>query len=282
MATKHYIIYADESDKKGRYFSNFFGGVLLKASDRQAISQALQDKKNDLGLKREVKWQYVDASCVDRYIEFIRTYFEFVETSRLKTRIMFTQNMMVPKNLESRHHDEQYFLLYYQFIKHAFGIAHSNPNALDRVYFSILPDKIPESSQDLERFKNYLSRIPDSAMMKGRNLTIRKSDIADVDSEKHVILQGLDLILGSMNSRLNNKLQEKLPGSRLRGKRTRAKEKLYKEINRQIRGIYPNFNVGVSTGTPNGPKDRWSHPYRHWRFAAKGYTLDHTLGKKNK
>tara|TARA_E500000318_G_scaffold84778_1_gene80634 strand:+ start:310 stop:1158 length:849 start_codon:yes stop_codon:yes gene_type:complete len=282
MATRHYIIYADESDKRGRYFSNFFGGVLLNASDRQAISEALQKKKDDLGLNHEVKWQYVDASCVDRYTQFVHLYFEFVSTSRLKTRIMFTQNMMVPNNLERRHHEEQYFLLYYQFIKHAFGIAHCNPNALDRVYFSILPDKIPESAENLERFKSYLSRIPDSSLMRGRNLHIRKSDIADVDSEKHVILQGLDLILGSINSRLNDKFKEKPAGARVRGKRTRAKEKLYKEINRQIREIYPNFNVGVSTGMPNGISDRWSHPYRHWRFTASGYILDRSLGKRAK
>ncbi len=154
MATRYYIIYADESDKKGQYFSNFFGGVLLKASDREAISDALMAKKFELGLERELKWQYVDAACVDRYIEFVQTYFEFVATGRLKTRIMFTQNMMVPNNLDRRHHDDQYFLLYYQFIKHAFGIAYCNPNALDRVYFAVFPDKIPEAPGQLERFKD--------------------------------------------------------------------------------------------------------------------------------
>ncbi len=281
MATRHYIIYADESDKKGDYFSNFFGGVLPRASDRQAISEALDAKKFELGLVRELKWQYVDAANVDRYMEFISTYFEYVATSRLKTRIMFTQNMMVPNNLERRHHDEQYFLLYYQFIKHAFGIAYCNPNALDRVYFSILPDKIPDSVERLEKFKDYLARIPESRLMYGRNLYIPRTDIADVDSEKHVILQGLDLVLGSMNSRLNGKLQVKPEGSRVRGKRTRAKEKLYKAINRQVRAIYPNFNIGVGTGTPNGPSDRWNHPYRHWRFTARNYTIDRALGKKN-
>ena len=67
MPDKHYIIYADESDKKGRYYSNFFGGVILAASDQEQISAELQKFKDDLGLAHELKWQNVDQSCVDRY-----------------------------------------------------------------------------------------------------------------------------------------------------------------------------------------------------------------------
>lgn len=280
MPKKNYIIYADESDKKGRYYSNFFGGVLLSASDQQLISSLLNEKKAALGLQREVKWQYVDAACTDRYAEFIKYYFEFVATSRLKVRIMFTQNMHVPVGLQRRHYEEQYFLLYYQFIKHAFGLVHCNPNALDRVHFTILPDRIPETPEKASRFKDYLSRIPNSRLLRNKNIYIPRGDIADVDSAGHVILQGLDLILGSMNSRLNEKLQDKPDGARLRGKRTRAREKLYKEINRQIRSIYPNFNVGVSTGLRTGYSDRWHHPYRHWNFTPANYTIDRSMGKR--
>jgi hypothetical protein len=110
MPDKHYIIYADESDKKGTYYSNFFGGVLLSASDREQISLELNAVKAELGLLHEVKWQYVDQSCVDRYIAFIQKYFTYVAASRLKVRILFTQNMRVPTNLEQRHRDDQYFV----------------------------------------------------------------------------------------------------------------------------------------------------------------------------
>lgn len=128
VSDKHYIIYADESDKKGRYYSNFFGGVLLAASERQQISAELDIRKAELGLLHEVKWQNVDQSNVDRYIEFAKTYFEYVASSRLKVRIMFTQNMRVPTALQKRHYDDQYFLLYYQFIKHAFGLKYADHN----------------------------------------------------------------------------------------------------------------------------------------------------------
>ncbi|MBG6163236.1 hypothetical protein IWQ54_002899 [Labrenzia sp. EL_195] len=279
MSKRHYIIYTDESDKRGKYYSNFFGGVILRSSDQQEINFRLNEKKFDLGLNHEAKWQFVDRSNVDRYIDFVKLYFEFIATSRLKARIMFTQNMRVPIGLERRHHDQQYFLLYYQFIKHAFGIAHCNPNLIDRLYFRILPDKIPDSAQKIEVFKNYLCRIPNSRLLRHKKIYIPKEQISDVDSKKHVILQGLDLILGAMCAKLNDKLYEKPPGQRIRGKRTRAKEKLYKAINREIREIYPNFNVGVGTGCANGPSDRWSHPYRHWLFMPRAYKLNRDLGK---
>lgn len=109
---------------------------------------------------------------------------------------------------------------------------------------------------------------------------IPRSGIADVDSKEHVILQGLDLILGAMCSKLNNKLLTIPPGKHRRGKRTVAKEGLYKAINVEIRKIYPNFNVGVGTACHYGPSDRWTHPYRHWLFMPTSHVIDRSLGKR--
>lgn len=280
MADKHYIIYADESDKKGRYFSNFFGGVLLSAADQARISAELNEVKAELGLLHEMKWQYVDQMCVDRYIVFMQKYFSYVAASRLKVRIMFTQNMRVPTNLIQRQHDDQYFLLYYQFIKHAFGLRYCDHGPMQNVFVNILPDKIPDTKERFERFKDYLCRIPSSRFMRETEVYIPRSGIGDVDSSQHVILQGLDVILGAMCSKLNDKLYDKPPGKSRRGKRTLAKEKLYRAINKEIRKIYPNFNVGVGTACHYGPSDRWSHPYRHWLFMPTNHNIDRRLGKR--
>lgn len=43
--------------------------------------------------------------------------------------------------------------------------------------------------------------------------------------------------------------KEKILDSNRCGKRTIAKEKLYKNILRNIKTIYSNFNMGVSTGS---------------------------------
>ena len=36
---KEYVVFCDESDSKGEYFSNFYGGVLVGGSRLQAISE---------------------------------------------------------------------------------------------------------------------------------------------------------------------------------------------------------------------------------------------------
>ena len=78
---------------------------------------------------------------------------------------------------------------------------------------------------------------------------IRNGDVAEVCSHDHVLLQCTDIVLGAMYFRLNNLHLEKPAGSRTRGKRTIAKEKLYKHINSQISSILPHFNIGVNFAT---------------------------------
>ncbi|RIJ24003.1 hypothetical protein D1224_07090 [Henriciella barbarensis] len=280
MAKRHYIIYSDESDKKGKYYSNFFGGVLLKAEDREEIDALLNEKKIELNLNREIKWDRVTANYLEKYKEFISFYFSFVATSRLRVRLMFTQNIHVPKGLSKEQVEERYLRLYYQFYKHAFGIKYCNPNSLDRVYFHIFPDQIPENGEKIRAFKSRVSSIPEAYDMRGINVTIPVRHINDIDSSEHVILQGLDIILGSVCAQLNGKLYVKPDGSRRRGKRTVAKEKLYRHINTEIRQIRPGFNVGVNTGTNLGPRDRWTDPYRHWLFKANDHAVDLTLAKR--
>lgn len=96
MAKRHYIIYSDESDRKGKYFANFFGGVLIKAEDREDIEARLSAKKVELNLNQEIKWERVTKNYLEKYKEFITYYFTFVATSRLRVRLMFTQNIHVP------------------------------------------------------------------------------------------------------------------------------------------------------------------------------------------
>lgn len=273
MAKRQYIIYCDESAKKGPFFSNFYGGALIRAQDRQAIERSLSDKKEELNLSSELKWTKVSGNYLEKYLEFMELYFDFVKSGRIKVRIMFTQNMYRPV-LNEQQLDLGYFLLYYQMIKHAFGIRYSNPNQLDRVYFSLFLDDLPDTREKCGAFKEVISQIPSTQAFRGLGIFIPKTDIAEVKSHDHAILQGLDIILGSMHFRLNDLHKAKPEGSNRRGKRTIAKEKLYKAINSHIREIYPNFNIGTSTGQADGLRDRWRHPYRHWRFRPGEFTLD--------
>lgn len=279
MAKRNYTIYLDESSKKGRYYSNFYGGALVRSSDREAIEKELIGKAFELNLHNELKWTRVTANYLEKYQEFVRFFFGFVASGRVKVRIMFCQNFYRPVGLTSEQIDLGYFLLYYQMIKHAFGFQHCNPNTLDRVYFELLFDEVPDNKAKMTAFKKKLSSIPELWHMRGHGIFIPEDRIGEVDSKDHRILQALDIILGSMHFRLNDLHLEKPQGAHRRGKRTIAKEKLYKTINSEIRQIYPNFNIGISTGTRNGPMDRWAHPYRHWSFKPKNHTIDYSAVK---
>ena len=69
---------------------------------------------------------------------------------------MFTQNTHVALNLTKRHNDEGYFILYYQFLEHAFGLIYSRTRR-DGVRLRIYPDQLPDTKEQITRFKNYTS-----------------------------------------------------------------------------------------------------------------------------
>lgn len=277
---KQYLIYADESYRKGKYFSNFYGGALVNYVELEKINSKLNFKKIELGLHQEVKWTKVIEQYLDKYIELINYFFRFVKMNKIKIRIMFRQNALVPQNLTREHEKKEYFLLYYQFIKHAFGIDYCNPNENDQVILKLYFDKLPDTKKKNREFKGYIYALNDFFYL--YNIHIFNDDIAEVDSKNHVILQCMDIILSAMNFKLNNMDKEKLPNSCKRGKRTIAKEKLYKTILNNIRSIYPNFNIGISTSYRKDISNTWKDPYRHWCFKSKCSIFDNNLTKNSK
>jgi hypothetical protein len=282
MPKRHLIIYCDESAKKGRHFSNFYGGALIRANERDAIEELLISTKNNLNLFNELKWQRITDNYKDKYIAFLDVYFSLIIGNRLKIRIMFTQNQYRPSTLTDEHMDNEYFILYYQFIKHAFGLTHCNSNNIERVFVALLLDQVPASKTKFDKFKDYIQMLNNSTDFIDSRIHIPRDAIGSIDSCDHVILQGLDIILGAMNFKLNDMHLAKADGSRRRGKRTRAKELVYKYINQKIRSMYPRFNIGVSTSSRNDIKNRWKHPYRHWRFRAAEFEVDQNYSSKNK
>lgn len=265
MPDKEYIIFCDESDVSGAYFSNFYGGVLVGSSQYDRITARLNAEKKRLNLFGEVKWSKVTEVYLSKYQDLIRMFFEEVRQGHLKVRIMFRQNVHHPVGLTQDQIDGGFFRLYYQFIKNAFGLLHcppaQNPRRL-RLYF----DEFPDTKEAATQFKGYIFGLKDNPQIRRAGLTIAMEDIAEFRSHDHALAQCLDIVLGAMAFRLNHKHKAIPPGQKRRGKRTVAKEALYKTIYGEICRTKPRFNIGISTGTPGGPVDRWSAPYLHWRF----------------
>ncbi|WP_160044721.1 DUF3800 domain-containing protein [Paenibacillus sp. USDA918EY] len=277
-----YIIYTDESEKYGKYYGNFYGGALIRSADFDAINSALNTKREALNIHGEIKWQKVGEAYLDKYTQMMELFFNYIAQDKIKIRIMFTQNILQPTGLSKEQKENQYFLLYYQFFKHVFGFQYSNPSSFRPISLYIMMDQLPDKKEKNERFKKFIYNLQDTDVFRKARLHFNSmSDIGEATSHDHIILQCLDVVLGSIEFKLNGKNEEKPEGKRVRGKRTRAKEKLYKYINKRIREIYPGFNVGDSTGISTHA-DRWNHPYRHWKFIPSNNQINKNYVPKRK
>ncbi len=260
--TLEYILYCDESSEKGKKVGDFYGGCLVDGHSINRLNAALNDRKRELNLTGEVKWTKVTENYLEKYKALMTTFFDFVRSGDIKVRIMFRymEDMpSVPGNA-----DEKYFKLYYQFIKHGFGFLYAgfqNPT-----YIRIYLDQLPDKKEKCETFKNYLLAMQRSRDFLHSNIVIRSDDIAEVKSHDHVLLQCVDVILGAMYFRLNELHKEIPQGQKRRGKRTVAKEKLYKHIHAEICTVFDRFNIGMTTGRRNQENPSWDAPYSHWRF----------------
>src|ERR1041384_6157732 len=124
---KEYIIFCDESVSEGRYCSNFYGGLIVGTSQYQRVTDRLNTLKQELNLFGEIKWSKVTERYLSKYEAMIGAFFEEVAASNLRIRVMFTQNAQKPQKLTAQDIEHTYFKLYYQFIKHAFGLCYLPP-----------------------------------------------------------------------------------------------------------------------------------------------------------
>lgn len=281
--SRELVLYCDESDSSGKHFANFYGGALVESKHQQEVIDRLQECKNRLNLFGELKWQKITEQYLPKYIDFVSEVFGLVSEGKLKIRIMFTQNYFSAHRLTTEQRENGFFLLYYQFIKHAFGLKHAGAEGIKtgvRVYF----DRLPDTDEKCAAFKGFVSGLNDSPGFRRAGIQIRRDQLAEVDSKDHVILQALDVVLGSIQFRLNDKHKEKPENSRTRGKRTIAKEKVYRYILSEIRAATgrKGFNIGISTGMDQGWENRWLDPYRHWLFKPAEGAIRPEFAKRQK
>lgn len=246
--------------------------------DFDPVRIALQDKARSINLTGEIKWNKVTANYLEKYVAVMDLFFDFVRRDKIKYRLMFTQNRFVPKGLTREQRENGYFLLYYQFIKHAFGLKYANPTHAPihlRIYF----DRFPDTKEKIARFRSYIVGLQHAPEFRRARIRISPEQVAEIDSHDHILLQCLDVVTGSMQFRLNDLHKATIPGENRRGKRTIAKEDLYKHMLSRIWEFYPHFNIGISTGTQGDIKNRWAHPYRHWCFIPKDFVVDESKSK---
>lgn len=275
-----YYIWTDESDSTGKYYANFYGGILIQSEHYDEVLQRLSIVVKEVGLEtEEIKWQKVNEYTEERYKRIIDVLFELLGEGKAKIRIFFRHRQFEPIGLSNEQRRKEYPKLYYQFIKNDFGLVFSNPRG-KKLRVRLLIDDMPLKGPDRDEFLKSIYHLNELKSFQKANIHINDGDVAEVNSKKHLPLQVMDVVLGSMCFRLNDKHKERgIDGKR--AKRNIVKERLYKHIRTRIWSLHPGFNIGVTTPITK-KSDLWEHPYLHWNFVPKNFTKNEELTKRHK
>lgn len=272
-------IWLDESDRYGEFYSNFYGGLLVHSRYYREVLERMRSIVEETGIRDEIKWQKVNEYHYDKYIRLVDLLFDLAKEGKLKIRIFFRHNQYCPTRLTSEERKSDYPMLYYQFIKYAFGLPYAGIGELDAL--TLYLDEIPLRQAERDDFISHIRGLAKDHILKKMGLKIAEDGIIEVNSKQHLPLQFMDVILGAICFKLNEKDKLKAEGENKVGKRTIMKLKLYKHINMRIRDIYPNFNIGVTTPIRVN-SDSWTQVYRHWSFIPKYHTRDTARTKRAK
>jgi len=88
-----YIIWCDESTKNGNHYSDFYGGLLVRSTDLNYVTNSLlRAKDNSRFEQSEIKWGKVTSQYLNRYVDFTDVVFDLIKADKIKVRIMFRQS----------------------------------------------------------------------------------------------------------------------------------------------------------------------------------------------
>lgn len=252
-----YVIVCDESKKKGLNYSYFYGGAMLLESKYDRISKILNDYKSKLGF-HELKRVKITEKNYKDYIEMMDLFFTFVRSGDIKVRIMFSPNDQLLKLPKSQ--NESYTKFYHTFITCAFNIFYAKENINLRLIF----DDLPETKEQCKKFKQCLLKSINFNNKPNTNKAfLKKEQIEEVDSRKHIILQCVDVVVGLVDFALNTTKKE-LKES----KRAKAKLCVWNKVYSNIKEIHPNFILVRTTGMIYSHKG-WINKYAHFVYHKK-------------
>ena len=165
-----YLIFCDESLLKGQFFSHFYGGALVRSKDYEDVRKALEEKKQELNLFGEIKWTKVTANYLNKYLEMMDLYFKFIKEGKIKVRIMF---QATEHEIEEHNDADKYHILYYQFIKHAFGLPYRDEYKDQDINLKLFFDEIPDTREQNDDFKAHICYLQELNLFKKAHIKIK-------------------------------------------------------------------------------------------------------------
>ncbi len=279
-----YEICADEawthtSPPLNRYWC-FYGGVHGSESDIDRLETELIKVRTGAGRPGEVKWANVSAKNIDYYNALLEVFFQHLRDRDLHYRQFFTSREFVPV-VESDEPEaptslDVQFKLYYQFLKHSFGLQHLPAVSPETPHEILLRLDEHSSAKHKRQLKQFAEMLPAYLHPQRIDLQVR---VTYVHSEDFMRLQVCDLLMGAAGSHGNKKHEIRKPGVKGMHETQKVRYELAQRIYKELRLISCKerdtqaFNWFESTGRST-PSASLTDKVRIWKFMPKKYMLD--------
>lgn len=277
-----YEICADEawthsSPPLNRYWC-FLGGLMGPQSEMDRLESLLKSITDRRKVFREVKYGSVTPEVLDCYLELIEQLFQYIRKSDLRYRQTFLDRSYVycPAELsESRSDLDIQYRIYYQFIKHQFGLKYlpvDNSGMDHRIYIR-LDDHSSQKHKD--QLRKYIEELPNKYERNDM-----KVFVSYVNSRRLRRLQVCDLLMGAAGFYGNKMHLRRDSGKRGMKPNQAARHKLAKFIYGHLRLLDSDirgsraFNWFESTGKDGQWSNRLHHKIRIWKFIPRRYKID--------
>ncbi len=278
---KTYEIYADEAWTHGavprnRYWC-FLGGIFGPESQISKLETDLKEIKKAAGHKLEIKWANVSTFSTPFYTALLDKFFEHISASDIKYRQLFLDRKYIriqpPGEARLTDLDVQY-KVYYQFLKHHFGLEYLPlaKTTFDRVFIRLDAHSSVDHTTSLRTFTEKLPVL--------LNRTDLQFDVSFVDSKKHLSLQVCDVIMGAAGSYGNKMHLRREEGRKRMTEKQKCRVKICKYIYEKLKAIDKAdrgsgaFNWFESTGIGSNPANKLTNKIRIWKFIPGTYRID--------
>ncbi len=277
-----YEIFADEAWTHGGHPLNrywcFHGGIFGPQSSLDRLEKNLETIINRWGIAGEVKWSKLSLKNIDCYKELVDCLVDSVRNDDIKYRQVFLDRSYV---WQPRHNPieqgeiDVHFKIYYQFIKHSFGLKYLeiDPNGeVTKIFVRLDNHSSQKHKNNLVRFAQDLPRI------------LNRSDLSVVvtfhNSSRIRRLQICDLVMGAAGSYGNNMHKKRKPGQRGMTSKQKLRLKFCKYVYNNLREIDADFrgskvfNWFETTGLAGDYSNLLNHRLRIWKLVPRHHVRD--------
>ncbi len=242
------------------------------------LDTRLRMVRSDDGISGEIKWKSLSEANYECYIEFVDTLFESILSGEVKFRQMFLDRTFVwqPKRDQAEITDiESQFKLYYQFLKHAFGLKYL-PRAAGVDQIELLVRLDNHSSQpNKEKLVDFCATLP--RILERHDVRV---SVSFLNSKKAPRIQVWDLLIGAAGSHGNRMHLKRSDGQRGMTKKQKLRDNFCKHVYQSLKNIDAQtrgskaFNWFETTGLGTNFANFYEPNLRIRKFIPKQHLVD--------